>query len=146
MTLDATMVGVVAFANSGPRTEKVCWALNPSKLQPITVPATVQIVELLKVFTSINDVECVVNNDGRPLKLKRVETPLKTIPLTRVDRRRTRSAIIVPDDTGFRRTSTSCPTIRSAGAPKRNPVVSTGRLSAYTKSLSKGVTGEVVEY
>src|SRR5258708_18829790 len=147
MTLDATMVGVVAFANNGPRTEKVCVALNPSKLQPITVPATVQIVELLKVFTSINDVECVVNNDGRPLKLKRVETPLKTIPLTRVDRRRTRSAAIeVLDDAGFRRTSTSCPTIRSAAAPKRNPVVSTGRRSAYTKALSKGVAGEVGEY
>ena len=46
------MVGVVAFANSGPRTEKVCWAVNPSKLQPITVPAAVQIVEL-EVFTWI---------------------------------------------------------------------------------------------
>src|SRR5258708_6288656 len=149
MTLDATMVGVPAFANNGPRTEKVCWALNPSKLQPITLPLAVQIVVLgeMMVFTSINGIECVVKRDGKLLKLKRVETPVKTFPVTREDLRRTRSAAIeVPDDAGFRRTSTSCPTIRSGGGPKASPVVSTGRRSAYTKSLSKGVAGEVVEY
>ncbi len=85
------MVGVPAFANNGPRTEKLCWTVNPSKLQPVTVPVTVQIVEL-EVFTWICDVECIVNNDGKLLKSKRVEIPDKTIPLTREDRSRTRSA------------------------------------------------------
>src|ERR1700687_3595682 len=59
------------------------------------------------------------------------------------------AAIVVPDDNaelGFRRTCTCWPTIRSAGAPKRNGVVSTGMLSACTISLSKGVTGELIEY
>src|SRR5271165_6709316 len=122
MTFDATMVGVPAFANNGPRTEKLCWGLNPSKLQPDMAPATVQIVEL-EVFTWICDVPCAVNNDGGLLSSKRVETPDKTMPVTRDDRSRTRSALIeLPFEFGFRLTCTCWPTIRSAGASKSNPV------------------------
>src|SRR6266853_3870726 len=148
MTLDATIV--VAFANSGPRTEKLCWELNPSKLQPIAVPLTTQIVELLSVSTWICGAAWMVNNDGKLLKSNKVELPPdKTIPLTREDLSRTRSAVIeVPDDNvalGFRRTCTSCPTIQSAGTLKAIPVVPTGRLFSNTKSLSKVVAGEEVE-
>src|SRR5882762_839418 len=137
MTLVATIVGVVAFANNGPRTENVCWGLNASKLQLGGVPRPIPVhIVGAEVCTSITAVPRGTNSDGRLLKLKRVGTPDKACPLTREDRSRTRSAVIkVPDDNmafGFRRTSTCCPTIRSAGTLtlKRNPVVSIGVPSA----------------
>src|SRR5882762_407198 len=140
MTFDAAMVGVPPFANNGPRTDSPKVAVSELQLGGLPIPIPVQIVgpepEPKETCTTIWGIACTVNSDDLGLKLNRDEGPVEYVPLTREDRSRTRSAVIkVPDDNmafGFRRTSTCCPTIRSAGTLtlKRNPVVSIGVPSA----------------